>query len=152
MGKVIKYKYQSDKPQSYLIEGEYWPSFKSPYLQIRPHKKGTYVLVTQGYAWDGCSPKFRVFDLEIGTPEGVTNWSTKKPITYRASLVHDALYQYKYDHQISRKQADQLFLQVLQKENFFWAKAYYYAVRAFGWWFNIKWNGKGITIKNWNKR
>lgn len=151
MGKVLKYKYQTDRAFSYLFEGEYWPTFTSPYLTITHHKKGTKLVVHTGYAWDGCSPKFRILDLEIGTPEGVTNWSTKRPITYRASLVHDALYQYKYDHQISRKQADALFLQVLEQESFFWSKIYYLGVRAFGWIYNIKWNGKGLTFKNWTK-
>lgn len=154
MPKRIKYKYLTQKAHSYLVEGEYWPTFSSPYLYVLAHPKGTKVVVATNYAWDGCSPKIRFMDLEFGTPEGVTNWQTKQPITYRASLVHDAIYQYKHQHQISRKQADKLFLQVLQQEQFAWAKAYYYAVRAFGWLCNFSFDKAHFHIiyKPWKKR
>ena len=48
-----------------------------------------------GYAWDGCTPKFEFLDFVIGTPDGRLDYLTEKPITYYASLVHDAIYQYK---------------------------------------------------------
>jgi hypothetical protein len=52
------------------------------------------ITVTARYAWDGCSPKLCVWDLLLGTPDGVVDSATKQPKTYYASLVHDALYQF----------------------------------------------------------
>ena len=52
--------------------------------------------VSKGYSWDGCTlaPDFKA--------------------TYHASLIHDAMYQFKQP----RKIADQLFLEQMQKDNF----------------------------------
>src|SRR5436190_2080914 len=52
------------------------------------------ITVMRGYAWNGCSPKFCVLDILIGTPDGVVHAGTGKPKAYYASLVHDALYQF----------------------------------------------------------
>src|SRR5712691_2897454 len=57
-------------------------------------ERGGRITVTQGYAWDGCSPKFCFCDLLFGTPDGVVDTQTGRPKTYYASLVHDALYQF----------------------------------------------------------
>ena len=35
------------------------------------------ITVTKGYAWDGCSPKICIFDILIGTPDGVVDSRTK---------------------------------------------------------------------------
>lgn len=86
-----------------------------------------------GYAWDGCSPKTHILDLVIGTPDGMTSKETRKPITYYASMVHDCLYQFKKEVPISRKTTDLIFLEMLQEENFFFARLYYIMVRTFGW-------------------
>jgi len=55
-------------------------------------KKNGEIRVLKGYAWDGCTPKFSLWDICIGTPDGVPNSATKKPKAYYASLLHDALY------------------------------------------------------------
>ena len=53
------------------------------------------IRVKEGYAWDGCSPKFNILDLFVlGTPDGIRDIETGKAKTYYASLVHDALYQF----------------------------------------------------------
>ena len=91
-----------------------------------------------GYAWDGCSPKFNILDIFlIGTPDGRINVNTGRPVTYYASLIHDALYQFRKDIGIKRKIADKVFLYYLG--DFQLRYIYYAAVRVFGGifpWFN----------------
>ena len=88
-----------------------------------------------GYAWDGCSLKFKVLDVYFGTPEGVINMKTEQTKTYFASLVHDVLYQFSNDLKtcITRKQADKEFYYILKSDDFRLARLYYWVVRAFGW-------------------
>ncbi len=85
----------------------------------------------QGYAWDGCSPKFNVFDLFlIGTPDGRKHVISGHPPTYFASLIHDVLYQFHREFEVDRKVVDQLFLEYLG--DFQLRYLYYAAVRLFG--------------------
>ena len=90
--------------------------------------KGTYA---EGYAWDGCSPKWNFLDLIlIGVPDGRSIVTTNKPITYYASLIHDILLQFRKDIGLSRKEADKVFLHYLG--DFSLRYIYYYAVRIYG--------------------
>ena len=85
----------------------------------------------QGYAWDGCTPKWNVLDIVlIGTPDGRVIVNTGKPITYYASLIHDILLQFRSDIGISRKDADRIFLEYLG--DFDLRYVYYIAVRSYG--------------------
>lgn len=94
-----------------------------------------------GYAWDGCSPKGNFLHFTWGTPDGKLNYATEKPITYFASMFHDALYQFKKDGCISRKEADVIFKILLKDAGFMWWPVYYVAVRIFG-----------IFYGNWNRK
>jgi hypothetical protein len=85
-----------------------------------------------GYAWDGCSPKWNFIDLIVGTPDGRLDFNTDKQITYYASMIHDALYQYKGDIRFSRKEVDQLFKLNLRRAGFMLSGIYYFFVRLFG--------------------
>ena len=97
-------------------------------------RQPTTIVVTGGYAWDGCSPKLCVFDILIGTPDGVVDSTTKQPKTYYASLVHDALYQFLLDGlPFSRAQADDCFLRLMARTGFAPRRLYWLAVRVFGW-------------------
>jgi hypothetical protein len=99
-------------------------------LKIHPNGE---IKVLAGYAWDGCTPKFAVWDVHIGTPDGVPNAHTKKPKTYYASLLHDALYQFlDAELPLSRAEVDRVFLRILQRDNFGPRWIYYVAVRVFG--------------------
>lgn len=95
-----------------------------------------------GYAWDGCSPKFYLWEVYFGTPDGIIG-ERGKPKTYYASMVHDLLYQHRVrlgkEHKVKRKDVDQLFLDELKKEGFKLAQFYYVMVRIFGglYWYNI---------------
>jgi len=92
------------------------------------------ITVTRGYAWDGCTPKFCFMDLVIGTPDGVVYLGSGFPKTYYASLIHDALYQFlPHGFPLTRKQADQCFLQLMTESEFSLRYIYYIAVRSFGW-------------------
>jgi len=94
----------------------------------------------KGYAWDGCSPKFKIKDVYIGTLEAVLNFDTGQSKTYYASLIHDVFYQFSKEVRlfIERKEVDREFYLILKRDGFWFAKLYYLAVRALGWVFWYK--------------
>jgi len=89
----------------------------------------------KGYAWDGCSPKFKIKDLYFGTWEAVLNFKTGQSKTYYASLIHDVFYQFAKQicSFVKRKEADKEFYSILKRDNFRSAYTYYIFVRLFGW-------------------
>ena len=101
-------------------------------IRLKIATDGT-ITVKEGYAWDGCSPKFNILDLFwVGTPDGAIN--ENKPVTYYASLVHDALGQFAKKEPekmpFNREERDLIFKEML--EGFFFQWLYYLAVRIFG--------------------
>ena len=102
-------------------------------LEIRRNGE---IRVLKGYAWDGCTPKFSLWDICVGTPDGVPNAVTKKPKAYYASLLHDALYQFSIAGLPAplndRAEIDRIFLEILERDAFAPRKLYYWAVRAIG--------------------
>lgn len=89
--------------------------------------------VLSDYAWDGCTPKFSVWDIVFGTPDGIPNTKTTKPKTYYASLLHDILYQFlNAKLPMSRANADRIFLELLTRDGFAPKWIYFIAVRLFG--------------------
>jgi hypothetical protein len=100
--------------------------------RLEIHPNGDLKVVAR-YAWDGCTPKFKVFDFLIGTPDGAPNNLTKKPKTYYASLVHDALYQFlEINPSVSKLQADKIFRELLSRDGFAPRNIYYFFVVIFG--------------------
>jgi len=91
----------------------------------------------KGYSWDGCSPKFKIGDIYLGTLEAVTNIETGKSKTYYASLIHDIFYQFSRDVKffIKRIEVDREFYIILKKHKFRFASIYYRMVRLLGWLF-----------------
>ena len=130
MGKgVYKFvEYNIVKYKTNLIGRE----FSNEWITINKRGIITITPKSTGYAWDGCSPKKEFLDLLIGTPDGRIDKETNKPITYYASLLHDCIYQFKNDINISRSEADKLFKLILKERNFYWFKIYYICVRLFG--------------------
>jgi hypothetical protein len=103
------------------------------------------ITVTKGYSWNGCSPKLCIFDINIGTPDGVVHKCTGRPKTYYASLVHDALYQFLgVNSPVTRRQADFCFLRLMKESDFCLRYIYWAAVRLFG---RIVWSGKKLKRK-----
>lgn len=93
--------------------------------------------VLAGYAWDGCSPKYRVGDLfVVGIPDGVIDPMTGWPMAALPALVHDFLYQFHKDPHmpLTLKEIDLIFYHMLEAAGFWPRLAYYYAVRI-----NSKW-------------
>ena len=110
--------------------------FKNEWLQL--DLDGTITVKganKRGYAWDGCSPKIKIGDIYFGTSEAVLNDDTRQSKTYYASMIHDVFYQFNKDVRsfVSRKEVDREFYNILRRDGFRFATAYYYGVRAFGW-------------------
>ena len=87
----------------------------------------------RGYAWDGCTPKWAFLDQIWGVPDGVVDFDTEKRKAYYASLYHDALYQFGKEAGVRRKEADDLFLEIMGESKFLWRYVYYGAVRSLSW-------------------
>lgn len=113
-------------PEGFLDEHK---RFQSDWLEVDPQVG--IIFIPKGYSWDGCSPKIG----PIGTPDG---WTLKNGyrVTGRASMLHDALYQYMGQHSLTRKECDELFAEQLKRDRFPFWWLYYGAVRAFGGIFN----------------
>jgi len=130
--KVYKFVHRENEYLRTTITGEYYIT-KNGFLEITKegmiHINGNKL---NGYAWDGCTPKFVKFDLIFGTPDGRLDDLTEEPITYYASMVHDALYQFKDGIPISRKSADIIFYKILKEAGFKWSWIYYAGVRLAG--------------------
>lgn len=143
--KITKFKLKEDVTWFCSLElQDEKNEFDSEFLKIDRSS----ITVKKGFKWDGCSPKFRVGDFLIGTPDGKyiehrfdQGESNFKPMTWRASMLHDALYEYKGQHKLSRRTVDLIFLCILEEAGFKLAKLYWLAVRLFGWIYNngIKW-------------
>lgn len=105
---------------------------KTGVVRLRLRRDGTLV-IPAGYAWDGCTPKVVVWDLVLGTPDGVVSTRTGRPKAWQGSLVHDALYQFlPCGLPLTRAEADRIFLEILREDNFAPRWVYYVAVRIFG--------------------
>lgn len=89
------------------------------------------ITVYSGYAWDGCTPKFKLGEYVLGISDGYP--INNLPATYHASLIHDVLYQFLHDLNIERADADKIFLDLMS--DFRYKYVYYYVVRLFGWLF-----------------
>lgn len=105
------------------------PNFQNDWFNITDNT----MYITKGYSWDGCTPKLKIGDLGyIGTPDGSLDLDTGLPLTYYCSLVHDVLYQFKSEHEITRLQADVIFLLMLEEVGFSKSRFYFTFVRLFG--------------------
>lgn len=95
--------------------------------------------IYKGYSWDGCSPKYKVFDrFVIGVWDGVRNDVTGEQKLKYPSLVHDVLCQMfhgiKEDIKFyTRKHIDVIFCNEMKMwgVSFIQRKVYYYFVRMY---------------------
>lgn len=87
---AVKWIYVLDKDFSYNIAPYLPQEFsagcafedRTGKRRLEIHPDGT-MKVLADYAWDGCTPKFALWDILLGIPDGVPNFQTKKPITLR---------------------------------------------------------------------
>lgn len=90
-----RYKLQEDFHHEYSKD---FPEMEVDQDWLKIH--GRKVFIPKGYAWNGCNPSYRIrfsrlgIDWWIGTPDGSLD-ETGRPITSNASLLHDALCQYR---------------------------------------------------------
>lgn len=76
------------------------------------------IMIERGYAWDGCSPAWRLpGGVWLGAPDGPRGVDGR-PLAYHASLVHDALCQFKAEVPISKTATVALFAELLQLAGF----------------------------------
>lgn len=112
-----------------IIPGVYY--FSNDWFLIEINQNFVEIRIRKNYSWDGCTPKFVVWDILFGTPDGAVDKLTERPKCYYPSLVHDVLCQFKKDIRLTQKQIDQIFLYLMKEYNFSPAKLYYRAVRIF---------------------
>lgn len=92
------------------------------------------LIVTRGYAWDGCTPSYYLpFIGWVGTPDGERD-ENGIPQSYYASLVHDVLCRYRHEIPISKAQTVAIFHELLLQGGFSKKRADLYAsmVKMFG--------------------
>ncbi len=105
--------------------------FVSEWLEISVSGLITVKAGANGYAWDGCTPKISVLNLFVlGVPDGHIDHRTMKPFTYKASMIHDALYQYLDSVPVPKAKIDLLFKDMLGDFKLAWL--YYWCVKHFG--------------------
>lgn len=137
--KVYKYVHKEDVWIQTNLTGR---SYSNDWIEFESNGKFTLKGTNwKGYAWDGCSPKKNWLHFIFGTPDGKLDFRTEKPITYYASMIHDVIYQFKGEINISRKEADAIFLIILKESRFIWKWVYYLGVRVGGGFYG-KWNSK----------
>ena len=125
------YKFKIEKDYTYESGWKLEAAYSSEWLEISISGQIRVKANENGYAWDGCTPKWSVFNLFIlGVPDGHVDYRTMEPYTYFASLVHDALYQYLDSVPVSKDRIDLLFLKMLG--DFKLRKVYYFFVKHFG--------------------
>lgn len=88
----MRWRYQLLSPCSRAFGDLRGVHFRNDWLLIRDG----WMRVNAGYAWDGCSPAWRVpgTRLWLGAPDGPLGLDGR-PAAWRASLFHDALCQFR---------------------------------------------------------
>lgn len=80
------WRYRLDKPFRVFAPELIGVLFKNRWLSIRHGE----LAIDPGYAWEGCSPSIPLFSgLWVGTWDGPVG-SDGRPVTWRASLVHES--------------------------------------------------------------
>jgi len=109
--------------------------FDSKWLRLE--KDGTITVKAsqeRPYAWDGCSYKIVIGRNQFifGSPDGYRDIYMDLPITGKASLVHDAFYQYLHVIPVKKADVDKLFRDMLKEAGFALWPIYYTAVKYLG--------------------
>ena len=104
--------------------------FSNEWITIRHGR----ITIQAGYAWDGCSPTWNLGPLWFGPWDGPLT-SEGKPVTFYATLVHDALCQFRPDiPNLSKKQTVDLFRSLLVESGAptWMIRTYPWAIDRFG--------------------
>lgn len=125
---MAAYLYTLRQPFSYrsaLLAGV---SFWNQWLRI--DRDGT-ITISEGYSWDGCSPKWSIAGRAFGVPDGPIQ-ADGYPQTAWASLVHDALCQFRRWVPVTKRQTVELFREMLALARWECTRLYVFAVNYFG--------------------
>lgn len=87
-----EWRYKLDRPFTLWAPELVGVPFSNEWLTI----KAGLVTISSGYAWDGCSPAYPIMDglIWLGIPDGPL-MTGGRPVSWQASLVHDALCQFR---------------------------------------------------------
>lgn len=110
VGVVTTWRYRLDTPFEMVAPELIGIDFSNERITIR-HAR---IRIAASYAWDGCSPSWRLpGGIWLGVPDGPLT-TEGKPVTFHATLVHDALCQFRPDiPNLSKKQTVDLFRSML---------------------------------------
>lgn len=119
------------KYYKYMLHSDYYyqndrlkgVAFKNKWVEIKPSGE---MIISRLYSWDGCSPKYKVFGIVIGTPDG------KNDECRLASCVHDVFCQFINDIPVNKNTVLGIFSDMLRDAEWKLAGIYVYAVDKFG--------------------
>ena len=155
IGRVYKFVHYEDVWIKTNLTGRN-PDNEDPHEWLKIDNLGTITVKGSrrgGFAWNGCSPKWNCLHFTWGTPDGKLDYFTEKPMTYYASMVHDAIYFVKGSVNISRRETDVLFKLLMREAKFMWSWKYFFWVRAVGWMlgkWQLKGGQRGIVISGYS--
>lgn len=118
--KYYKYKLEHDK--AFVHELLLGIEFKNEWVTIQDGV----MIIKKGYAWDGCTPKYKIGRFVIGVPDG------KKDECKWASLVHDIFCQFIETIPVSKETTLTIFDEMLEEAGWKYRKLYVWAVDKFG--------------------
>lgn len=118
-----KYRYVTDTVYQFSVPELNRVEFKNEWIEIR----NSAMTIQQGYAWDGATPSKRLPVVGwVGVPEGPLT-QDGRPVSWKATLIHDALCQYRKDiRNINKSDTVALFKRCLEdKEAPAWMRVLY---------------------------
>lgn len=90
---MTAWRYKLDTQFELLAPGLLGIDYQNEWITIR-HAS---IRIAAGYAWDGCSPAWRLpGGIWLGVPDGPLG-TDGRPVSWQATLVHDALCQFRPD-------------------------------------------------------
>ena len=104
------WRYKLDEPFKIVASELEGVRFSNEWLLIQDSA----LRVEEGYAWDGCTPSWRLpGGWWVGVPDGPCR-ENGRPVTWAATLIHDALCQFRPEIQgLTKKATVDLFKRML---------------------------------------
>lgn len=103
---VLDARYETFAPELMSVD------YTGQWLMIRHCR----LAIAPGYAWDGCSPSLRLpGGIWVGAPDGPLG-ADGRPVAWHASLVHDALCQFREEIRgVTKQSTIRLFRRLLRE-------------------------------------
>lgn len=120
----MSWRYKLDRPYLHVSRQLAGVDYRNEWIDIRHGA----ILIQPGYAWNGCSPAWRLpGGVWLGTPDGPLGVDGR-PLTYYPSLVHDALCQWAGEIPIRQSATVALFGDMLREAGFPPWRVWLYAI------------------------